>query len=110
MMRLRVICGVALSISCAINWWLINWARKALGDAPQGTLPLPAFTQAVFHWQLALLAPLVIFALCAMMVVNSPERERWPGLALAGGTFATILAMGAAVSVACLLPWLPRVP
>jgi hypothetical protein len=110
MKRLVIVNAAALVVSSIVNWLFVSWVRKALLSSAQALLPLPALTNIVLRSQLALMAPLLIFVLILLVLTSAPNRGDWATALLTASTLSMIILMSAVVSVACLLPWLPRVP
>lgn len=71
-----VLNALGVALSSLISWVLIEWAKAALLKSQQGLLPLPAFTNAVFKLQPALIAPVAIFLLISVLSVRSGSGKR----------------------------------
>lgn len=68
--------AVGVAVSASISWLLIEWTRAALLKSQQGFFPLPALTSAVFNLKPVLSAPVVIFAVIAVLFVGSGHMSK----------------------------------
>jgi hypothetical protein len=96
---------------CALsNWLLIEWTRGALRNAPQGLLPLPAFTGALFNLRHMLIVLVLIFVSVAVLHLRASKSSHRRAAFLFAGAWLIVLTITTLVPIACLLPWLSRVP
>jgi hypothetical protein len=105
-----IINTICVAASASISWFLIEWTRSALLKSQQGLLPLPAFTRSVFSLQYALVVPVAVFALVALFLTYSTKSDNRVPVLIVTLMLATIIITSASISVACLLPWFPRIP